>query len=90
VESGVTQAAQAGQSILLLSSNVADSAAAASQIAASSQQQMVGVDQVAVSMEGVKQASLQNADGAKQLESAAHNLKELGERLQRLILHYKL
>ena len=90
VELGVTQAAQAGQSILLLSSNVADSAAAASQIAASSQQQMVGVDQVAVSMEGVKQASLQNADGAKQLESAAHNLKELGERLQRLILHYKL
>lgn len=90
VESGVTQATQAGQSIQLLSANVNESAAAATQIAASSQQQMVGVDQVATSMEGVKQASLQNADGAKQLESAARNLKDLGERLQHLIQHYKL
>lgn len=90
VEAGVNQATQAGQSIVELSANVAESAAAASQIAASSQQQLVGVDQVVASMEGVKQASLQNADGAKQLESAARNLKELGERLQRLVHHYKV
>lgn len=89
VEVGVTQAAQAGQAIVLLSSNVSESADAAIQIAASSQQQLVGADQVASSMEGVRQASLQNVDGAKQLESAAHNLKELGERLKRLTAHYK-
>ena len=90
VESGAAQANQAGQSIQALSSSVSDSAAAASQIAASSQQQLVGVDQVVSSMEGVKQASLQNADGAKQLEAAARNLKDLGERLNKLIQHYRL
>ena len=90
VEAGVSQATQAGQSIVQITSNVSDSAAAAAQIAASSQQQLVGVDQVAASMDGVKQASLQNADGARQLEAAARNLKELGERLQLLIQHYRL
>lgn len=90
VEAGVAQASQAGESIQQLYTNVADSAAAAAQIAATSQQQLVGVDQVAVSMEGVKEASVQNADGAKQLESAAHNLKELGGRMQQLIQHYKV
>ena len=90
VEAGVSQATQAGQSIVQITSNVSDSAAAAAQIAASSQQQLVGVDQVAASMDSVKQASLQNADGARQLEAAARNLKELGERLQLLIQHYRL
>lgn len=90
VDAGVSQASQAGQSILQLASSMSDSTAAAAQIAASSQQQLVGVDQVVVSMEDVKHASLQNADGAKQLESAARNLKELGERLRSLVQHYKL
>jgi methyl-accepting chemotaxis protein len=90
VDAGVSQATQAGQSIVQITSNVSDSAAAAAQIAASSQQQLVGVDQVAASMDGVKQASLQNADGARQLEAAARNLKDLGERLQGLIQHYRL
>jgi methyl-accepting chemotaxis protein len=90
VDAGVSQASQAGQSIAQITANVADSAAAASQIAASSQQQLVGVDQVAASMDGVKQASLQNADGARQLEAAARNLKEVGDRLQRLTQQYRL
>ena len=47
-------------------------------------------DMNVASMEGVKQASLQNADGAQQLEAAARNLKELGDRLQRLIQQYRL
>ena len=89
VEAGFTEASQAGKAIVLMSANVAESAAAATQIAASSQQQLIGTDQVVSSMEGVRQASLQNADGAKQLESAAHNLKDLAERLQRLTAHYK-
>lgn len=90
VEAGVVQASQAGQSIVQMSANVTEASSAAAQIAATSQQQLVGVDQVASSMEGVKQASAQNADGAKQLELAAHSLKELGERLKQLIAHYKL
>ena len=89
VEAGFNEASQAGKAIMLMSSNVADSAAAATQIAASSQQQLIGAEQVVSSMEGIRQASLQNADAAKQLESAAQNLKQLAERLQHLTAHYK-
>lgn len=90
VESGVTQATQTGQSIQSLAANVTDSAAAAAQIAASSQEQLIGVGQVATSMEGVKQATLQNAAGARQLEAAARNLNQLGERLQGYVRRYRL
>ncbi len=90
VEAGATQATQTGQSIQALAANVTESASAAAQIAASSQQQLVGVGQVATSMEGVKQATLQNADGAKQLDAAARNLNELGDRLQGYVRRYRL
>lgn len=90
VEAGVKQSAQAGQSIQTLASSVAEAAQASSQIAASSQQQMVGVDQVALAMESIKQASTQNVDSARQLETAARNLKELGLKLKQLVQRYKV
>ncbi len=90
VEAGVGQSAQAGQSIQTLASSVAEAAQAAAQIAASSQQQLVGVDQVASAMESIKQASTQNVDSAKQLESAARDLKQLGEKLRLQIERYKV
>jgi len=48
------------------------------------------MDQVAVAMESIKQASAQNVDSAKQLEGAARNLDELGKRLRELVSRYKL
>jgi len=90
VEAGVQQSAQAGQSIQTLAASVAETAQAAAQIAASSQQQLVGVDQVASAMESIKQASTQNVDSAKQLESAARDLKQLGDKLRLLIERYKV
>ena len=60
------------------------------QIAASSQQQLVGVDQVAGAMENIKQASTQNVASAKQLEVAARNLNELGQRLKKIVERYKV
>lgn len=90
VEAGVGQSAQAGQSIQTLAASVAEAAQAAAQIAASSQQQLVGVDQVASAMESIKQASTQNVDSAKQLESAARDLKQLGEKLRLQIERYKV
>jgi len=48
------------------------------------------VDQVASAMESIRQASTQNVDSAKQLESAARNLKELGEKLRQLVTRYKV
>jgi methyl-accepting chemotaxis protein len=90
VEAGVKRSGQAGQSIQMLSGSVVEAAQAATQIAASSQQQLVGMDQVALAMESIKEASTQNMASAKQLESAAHDLKELGQKLQYTVARYKV
>lgn len=90
VEAGVKQSGQAGQSIQTLANGVSEAAQAATLIAASSQQQLVGVDQVASAMESIKQASTQNVASARQLETAAHNLTELGQKLKRLVEQYRV
>ena len=90
VEAGTRQTEVAGESIQALASSVTEAAQAATQIAASSQQQLVGVDQVAGAMESIKQASAQNVAGAKQLETAARNLNELGQRLKQMVERYKV
>lgn len=88
VEAGGKQTETAGESIVALSGSVTEAAQAATQIAASSQQQLVGMDQVAGAMENIKQASTQNVASAKQLETAARNLSDLGQRLNQLVESY--
>ncbi len=90
VEAGTRQTDVAGEAIQALTGGVNEAAQAATQIAASSQQQLAGVDQVAGAMESIRQASAQNVTGAKQLETAAHNLSELGQRLKQLVERYKV
>jgi methyl-accepting chemotaxis protein len=85
VESGVRLSTEAGEAIRLLGESISDSAQAATQIAASSQQQMVGMDQVAIAMENIKQASMQNVSGTRQAETAARNLHDLGRMLSAMI-----
>jgi methyl-accepting chemotaxis protein len=51
---------------------------------------MVGMDQVALAMDNIKQASVQNVSGTKQAEVAARQLHELGQRLKQLAAHYKV
>ncbi|SEI88836.1 methyl-accepting chemotaxis protein [Frateuria terrea] len=90
VAEGVRQSTQAGHSIQALAGSVGEASQAAVQIAASSQQQLVGVDQVATAMESIKLASAQNVDSAKQMESAAHGLKLLGEKLRQIAVGYRV
>ena len=90
VEAGVKQTTETGEAIRLLADNVNEAAQAATQIAASSQQQMVGMDQVALAMENIKQASVQNVSGTRQAEVAAQNLHELGQKLKQLAAQYKV
>lgn len=85
VESAVKQSASTGEAIRGLTDSIAEAAQAATQIAASSQQQLVGMDQVAMAMANIKQASTQNVTATKQAEQAARNLNELGHRLRSLI-----
>ena len=88
VEAGGKQTETAGESIAALASSVTEAAQAATQIAASSQQQLIGMDQVAGAMENIKQASTQNVASAKQLETAARNIDDLGRRLKQLVENY--
>ena len=85
VQAGVKQTTETGESIRLLADSVNEAAQAATQIAASSQQQMVGMDQVALAMENIKQASVQNVAGTRQAEVAAQSLHELGQKLSDMI-----
>ena len=90
VEAGVVKSKDAGDSIQRLANSVADAAQATTQIAVSSQEQLVGMDQVVSAMESIKQASTQNVTATKQVESAAHELHELGQRLKQLIEQYRV
>jgi methyl-accepting chemotaxis protein len=85
VQAGVKQTTETGESIRLLADSIVEASQAATQIAASSQQQMVGMDQVALAMESIKQASVQNVSGTKQAEVAAQSLHELGQKLSDMI-----
>ena len=90
VEAGVQQSGQAGEAIERMANGVTESANAATQIAASSQQQLVGIDQVAIAMENINQASTQNVESTQQLETAAQDLQQLGQRLLGLVEKYRV
>ena len=90
VEAGLHQSSEAGTSIQTLATNVIESAQAATQIAVSNQQQLAGIDQVVSAMTSIKNASEQNVTSAKQLESSARSLGELGQTLKALVEQYPL
>ena len=91
VEEGVRLSTQAGESIdILVESVVTEATNAAMQIAASSQQQLIGMDQVVSAMENIRESSLQTASSTKQTEKAAHDLHNLGQRLQEIVKLYKV
>jgi methyl-accepting chemotaxis protein len=90
VDSGVKLSGQVRESIGALADSIEEAARAATQIAASAHQQMVGMDQVALAMQSIKQASVQNVAGTKQSESAAQSLQGLGLKLQKLVGQYRM
>ena len=90
VEEGVKLSTQAGESIDVLAESVTEATNAAIQIAASSQQQLIGMDQVVSAMENIRESSIQTASSTKQTERAAHDLHNLGQRLQEIVKLYKV
>jgi methyl-accepting chemotaxis protein len=85
VAQGVERAAQAGEAIRGLTDNMTEAAQAAVQIAVSSQQQLAGMDQVALAMENIQQATTENAAGTRQAEASARNLHTLGQSLRQTV-----
>jgi methyl-accepting chemotaxis protein len=90
VEAGSKLSAALGDAIRGLADNVDGAAQAATQIAASAQQQMVGMDQVALAMQNIQDATSQNLASTKQTESAAQNLHQVGLKLKQLVEQYRL
>ncbi len=89
VEAGVRQSTETGNSIRVLEEFNEQSAQSATQIAISSKEQLVGMEQVAVSMENIKQASVQNLQGAREAEKVARNLQDLGVKLKEMMNRYQ-
>ena len=90
VEEGVKLSTQAGDAIDVLAQSVTESTNAAIQIAASSQQQLIGMDQVVSAMGNIREAALQMASSTKQTEKSAHDLHNLGQRLQEIVKFYRV
>jgi len=85
-ESGVGVASRAGEAIRLLAESLTESAQAAQQILVSAQQQAAGMDQVALAMQNIREASTQNIASTRQVERAAQDLNSLAGRLQALVV----
>jgi len=85
VERGLSLSMLSGEAIRILAESVSESTQASIQISLSSKEQLVGMDQLALGMENIKVASIQNMDSAKQLESATKGMKDLGQKLNDLI-----
>ncbi|HBG04430.1 MAG: chemotaxis protein [Geobacteraceae bacterium GWC2_58_44] len=90
VEAGVKQSSEAGEAIRLLASTIEDSSNATLQIVTSTQEQAIGMDQIAIAIQSINQASGQNVEGSRQIESAARNLYELNQKLQQLVSRYQV
>jgi methyl-accepting chemotaxis protein len=90
VAQGVEQTTRVGHAIRELADNIADAAQAAVQIAASSQQQLAGMDQVALAMENIQQASAETAAGSRQAEASARNLHALGQSLRQTVERFQV
>jgi PAS domain S-box-containing protein len=84
-EAGTRQSVTAEETIGILADYISEASQAATQISVSSQQQMAGMEQVASAMENIKQTSAQNAVSARQVETAAHNLHDLSQKLKQLL-----
>ncbi len=90
VERGTRLAAQAQQSIDQLSEVIEASSQAATQMIAGGQQQSVGINQVAMAIQNINQATIQGLTGARQAEKVAQGLNEQAQQLAEIVQQYRL
>jgi len=90
VGAGVKQSGEAGESIRQLAVSIEEAANATLQIVTSTQEQAIGMDQIAIAIQSINQASGQNVEGSRQIETAAKNLYELNQKLKQLVSRYQV
>jgi methyl-accepting chemotaxis protein len=84
-ETGEGLARRTGETIQALTESLSDAAQAAQQILVTAQEQSVGVDQVGVAMDNIRQVSIQNMAATRQMERAARDLNALAQRFKALV-----
>ena len=90
VDKGVRLAADAQQAIEQLSEAITESAQVAMQLTAGGRQQVVGMEQIAVAINNIHQATLQSLSSTRQAEKAAQNLNEIAGSLLTNVEQYRL
>lgn len=84
-DSGMEVARRSGQAMEILATSIGSASDAAQQISASAAQQEIGMDQIAVAMQSIEQASMQSVAATQQVEHAAHDLTRLAQQLTETI-----
>ena len=90
VDRGVQLAAQAREAIEQLGAVINESAQIATQVVAGGQQQQTGIEQIALAMQNINQATVQSLASTRQAEKSAQNLNELARRMTETVAQYKL
>jgi methyl-accepting chemotaxis protein len=90
VEHGVSQAEQAGKVIQQLAGVIDESSLLAAQMVAGGRQQTTGIEQIAIAMQSIKEATLQSLSATRQTEIAARDLNALATQLTQTVSSYKV
>jgi methyl-accepting chemotaxis protein len=88
VEAGVKQSSEAGEAIRLLSASIDESSNSTLQIVTSTQEQAIGMDQIATAIQSINQASNQNVEGSRQIETATRSIYDMNQKLKQLVSRY--
>jgi methyl-accepting chemotaxis protein len=90
VDQGLELAGQTGVVIEQLVGTINEAAQAATQMRAGGQQQATGVEQIALAMQNINQATTQSLASTRQAEKAAQDLNDLALRLAQIVEQYQL
>jgi methyl-accepting chemotaxis protein len=90
VDEGMQLAAQAGEAVEQLARVIEGSAQAAAQMVAGGQQQASGVEQIALAMRSINQATVQSLSSTRQAEKVAQELNDLACSLAETVEQYQV
>ncbi len=90
VDQGVQLTARTREAIEQLSGVIEESAQTAMQVMAGGRQQASGVEQIALAMQNINQATVQSLASTRQAEKAAQDLNELARHLAETVEQYRL
>jgi methyl-accepting chemotaxis protein len=90
VDKGARSASRMGRAIRDLNQVITTSSQAAAQMVAGGQQQTTGIEQIALAMQNINQATMQSLESIRQAERAATELNNLARQLAESVVEFEL